>query len=46
LGELAEWEAPLLLADVMANVRKYDQADREYLRLAELYPEAPAPAAC
>lgn len=39
--ELAEWEAPLLLADVMTNVRKYDEAEQEYLRLAALYPDAP-----
>lgn len=40
-AELKEWEAPLLLADVKANVRKFDEAEKEYLRLSENYPEAP-----
>lgn len=40
-AELAEWEAPLLLADVMANLRKFDEAEKEYLRLAAIYPDAP-----
>lgn len=40
-AELEEWEAPLLLADVMTNVRKYDEAEQEYLWLAALYPDAP-----
>lgn len=40
VAELKEWEAPLLLADVMVNVRKFDEAEKEYSRLAELYPDA------
>ncbi len=40
-AELKKWEAPLLLADVKANARKFDEAEKEYLRLSELYPEVP-----
>lgn len=40
-AELKAWEAPLLLADVMTNVRKYDEAEKEYVRLAAIYPDAP-----
>lgn len=41
VAELKEWEAPLLLADLKANARKYDEAEKDYLRLSELYPDAP-----
>lgn len=41
VAELKEWEAPLLLADVQANARKFDEAEKEYLRLSELYPDVP-----